>query len=378
MASKKVNSKFSDVFWKGFYGKNLGIPTGMPKLDVHTGGIIDENYTIIMGGPGTGKTTFLNYTQIIHPYLLWKNKKMPEESKNVSLKWIYFSYEISEVKTMFSFLSYFLKHEFGLIKFFANGAHHQVSPKYLMGQLRCDKTNEFIRVQDDHIKLILKVMEKYMYELFGTDEEEGMIRFIDRSMTPEAMETLIVDHMNEIGEDIYTEVEGIFGPEKKFVRYKKNNEDLKTIILIDHLRKVKGTDDKVKVDSMSNIILELRNRYRLYIVALLHTNREHLGGDNKKFMKEEIYPGARAGKGSGNPLEDCDIFISMFNPNDLEFKLKKHFGLMIRDDNGNIINRNHRTAHILKARWGVTPLHIAMDLNGAQVSIVEKTLPFFN
>lgn len=370
--NKRVNSRFRRVFLQGLKGKNIGLPTGMPNLDKHTGGILNETYRIVMGGSGTGKTTFVNYTHVVVPYLAWKNKKLPDTLKKTTLKWIYFSYEISYEKTMFSFLAYFMKYEFNLEYFILDGTAYDISAKYLLGQLK-DKKGNLIKVNKDHIDKIAILLEKYLYELFGDDENDGLIDFYDTPTTAEGVEDIINTYASENGDIIRIEKDKDDPFEEGTKYYTKNDPDKRVIVIMDHMRKVKGTVQKQAVDEISEVFLRVRNLYKYSIVALLHINRSSTDLALKKFMKDKIFPTQGAAKSSGNPFEDCDGFIALFNPNDLEFNLKTHFGVTIRID-GHIVNNKHRTAHILKERWGEFPKHISFDILGAHMEIREKSL----
>lgn len=71
---------------EGRQGKNIGLSTGISKLDKYTGGIQKATYTLIYGLSGAGKTSFALYSYIYRPL---------KDNPYKNLKYIYFSLEMS-------------------------------------------------------------------------------------------------------------------------------------------------------------------------------------------------------------------------------------------------------------------------------------------
>lgn len=71
---------------KGRAGKNIGLSTGIPKLDAYTGGIQRAIYTLIFGISGAGKSALALYSYIYRPL-----KDYPDKD----IKICYFSLELS-------------------------------------------------------------------------------------------------------------------------------------------------------------------------------------------------------------------------------------------------------------------------------------------
>ena len=70
---------------EGRKGKNIGLSTGIPKLDKYTGGVQKIGYTLIFGLSGSGKSSFVLYSYIFRPL-----KDHPEKPQ----KMLYFSLEM--------------------------------------------------------------------------------------------------------------------------------------------------------------------------------------------------------------------------------------------------------------------------------------------
>lgn len=71
---------------KGREGKNIGLRTGIDKLDKYTGGIQTGLYTLIFGISGSAKSALALYSYIYRPL-----KDYPEKD----IKLCYFSLELS-------------------------------------------------------------------------------------------------------------------------------------------------------------------------------------------------------------------------------------------------------------------------------------------
>jgi len=70
-------------------------------------------------------------------------------------------------------------------------------------------------------------------------------------------------------------------------------------------------------------------------------------------------------KATGNLSEDCDYLLTMMNPNDDKYNLKKHFGMEIKDDSGNELYPNLRTIHLVESRHCKYPQHFKTNMIGA-------------
>jgi replicative DNA helicase len=90
---------------RGRQGKNIGLKTGIPKLDEYTGGI-QPLYTLIFGVSGSGKSALALYSYIYRPL-----KDYPD--KNIKL--CYFSLELSAELLLAKLLCLYIFEEYGRI-----------------------------------------------------------------------------------------------------------------------------------------------------------------------------------------------------------------------------------------------------------------------
>lgn len=87
----------------GRQGKNIGLKTGIPKMDKYTGGIQKGVYTLIFGTSGAGKSSYALYTHIYRPL-----KDYPD--KNIKL--IYYSLEMGESLLLAKLLCLYIYEEY--------------------------------------------------------------------------------------------------------------------------------------------------------------------------------------------------------------------------------------------------------------------------
>ena len=64
-----VDSLFEKID-RGRSGKNIGLKTGIPKLDKYTGGIQKGRYTLVFGLSGSGNVAFKNNNAVQRSDLL--------------------------------------------------------------------------------------------------------------------------------------------------------------------------------------------------------------------------------------------------------------------------------------------------------------------
>ena len=90
---------------EGRAGKNIGLKTGLPKLDWYTGGFQKGIYRLIFGQSGSGKSSFVIFNSL---YSVLKN------NPNANILQIYFSLEMSSDVLLSKLLSLYLFDTYGI------------------------------------------------------------------------------------------------------------------------------------------------------------------------------------------------------------------------------------------------------------------------
>lgn len=90
---------------KGREGKNIGLSTGIPKLDEYTGGIQRGIYTLVFGLSGAGKSAVVLY-------MIYRTLK---DNPDKDIKYIYFSLELSSELLLAKLMCLYIYEEFGVV-----------------------------------------------------------------------------------------------------------------------------------------------------------------------------------------------------------------------------------------------------------------------
>ena len=154
---------------------------------------------------------------------------------------------------------------------------------------------------------------------------------------------------------------------EKRVGWVPNNPDKFTIIITDHMRKLKdekGFTKKQIVDKMSEYQVEFRDWCGFTFVDIIHLNRNMSDVQRMKFNAEYLYPTGDDIKETGNLSEDANYIFTLMNPNDEKFNINKHFGLEIKTPNSEEIYPNYRSVHLVESRETECPVHFRSEMLG--------------
>lgn len=90
---------------EGRVGRNLGLKTGLPKLDWYTGGFQKGIYKLVYGQSGSGKSSYVIYSDIY---------RILKDYPDADITYVYFSLEMNESVLLAKLLSIYLFEEFGI------------------------------------------------------------------------------------------------------------------------------------------------------------------------------------------------------------------------------------------------------------------------
>lgn len=363
-------SNFIETYKQGKAGHNFGLDTGVPALNRAINGLQKKTSIGLAAAPKVGKTTFCDFAFVISPYL-----QMEKEGKLDNVQWIYFSYEIDRVSKEFKFAAFFMAHDHKQYDIKYKGKTYLMSPAYLMGKLvheNPDKTIEFVPVTEEHERLLRIVYEKRIVPLFGEYSDRGVklkpgkIDFIESPENPTGLNKYLFHYAKQNGsfiEEEYSTFDDKGDPikKKRIVGYTPNNPDKFTFVITDHIRKLRrerGFTMKENIDKWLEYSTYLRNLCWFTFIHIIHSNRNVANVDRLRLAGEFIFPTADDCKDSGNPAEECTIFMTLFNPNDEKYNLKKHFGVELETV------PYYRSLHITESRETDCPVHIQMNMYG--------------
>lgn len=366
-------ANFFSEFKKGQSGKNKGLnissgDDGLQKLNLVLNGLQQGRIIGVAAPPKAGKSTLVNEAFVINPIL-------DALTKDISVKYYYYSLEIDRISVEFDFITYFLHKDYGITEIeLEEGITRkgkntvELSPNYIRGRVM-DDNGEIILIKDqsfiDNIKnvyqtRIIPLLGRYNSN--GDRVSRGIIDFIELKDNP----TGYYKEWLAIAEENGKFKHRVYGKTKRIVGYTPDDPSKYVVIVFDHIRKImteRGWQMKQSIDKLIEYMVEVRNLTNFSFVPIIHTNRNLVDVSRLKYA-DDIYPTSDDIKDTGNLAEDADAIITVFNPNDKKYSLSTHFGIEIRDKHGNELFPNLRTIHLVENRHGEFPVHYKTNMYG--------------
>jgi hypothetical protein len=363
-------SNFRKTFIDGQRGLNIGLTTGIKALDKAIHKIQKKTSIGIAAQPKVGKTTLVDFAFLVSPYL-----QMLEEGRLNDIEWIYFSYEIDRVSKEFKIAALFMFIDYNIHSFEYKDSRYLMSQDYLMGKLEHenpDGTTELIPLSAEHSEMLKTIYLNRIIPLFGEYDENnkkikhGKIFFIEDPDNPTGMDKYLKAYAEKHGTFHYeeytiTDDKGVKVKKKRVVSYTENNPKKFTIVITDHLRKLRkerGFTMKENMDKWLEYNTWIRNMCYFTPINVCHSNRNLANMERLKYAGEFIFPTADDVKDTGNLAEESTILMTLFNPNDEKYNLAKHFGVELKD------HPLYRSLHITESRYTECPVHIQLNMFG--------------
>lgn len=349
-------SYFLEAYQQGKTGMGQGLymGDGLSHVSGYMGGVQRSMLYGLLSPQKVGKTTFCDNGFVLNPYKDAIEKGVPFHVE-------YMSFEIDALGKMFDWAAYFLHDDFEI-----NEVHGiPLSSSLLRGRIQ--RTNGSTVLLTDKVeKLLHDVYHNRLvpllgeYDAYGRRVKAGCVNLSTHATTTQAIRR----HLLEVARQHGTLREHNGRP----YHYVPHDPMAYQVVVLDHLRKLKPEprqDQKSMMDEYVAMCVELRNLLGWTFVVVVHSNRGLSEVSRLKYFEEELYPTADDIKGSGNLAEEADHLISLFNPLDGKYGLKRHCGLEIRDALGNELFPGLRTIHLIESRHCLFPMHFPVIMNGA-------------
>lgn len=304
---------------KGKKGDNVGVSTGLPKIDKLIGGIQPHRYYLVGAASSVGKTSFVLYIM----YNILKN-----ERKDAPIYFQYYSLEIGADVLLAKLMSLYCAEEFGV---------------YLTIN---DILSFETPISDDQYEY-LKQAKKWLSTIIE------YIDVVDTNVSADVLYARTLKFAETIGH--FEEQNG-----RKF--YIPNNPKQLIIGIIDHFALMNvqaGRTLKQEIDLASSYMVTLKRRLPLSWIALMQQNRESSSMDRRKADLSE--PGLNDLKDSGSPSQDSDVVMQLFFP--FREKLATYRGYRILGDNA--LGQVHRSIILSKNRYGIANQVINLGFYGS-------------
>jgi hypothetical protein len=362
-------------------GKTLQIPIHLDRVK-EIFAIRKNIYTVILGGSGSGKTSFVDDTFVLKPYELWRKWK---HDTDVTFKVLYRSMERSRSQKLVKWTCWKLYQDYGVL----------LDSDALLGYKKSNFNKETTW------KAIVACRD-------WADELLDFVDIRDGRTTPEQYNDWVTGHALRTGTLFISDSYGVYNAkfpgqyidtfsEDKFIklktgdkelicRYKFNDKDYTirqgekryfadkpkeiTIVLADHLGKFNvesGLSEKQTIDKASKYNSDFRDVLSYSPIAVSQINREISNIHRIKFSDGDLSPQIEDAKGSSNMIEDSDLVLSIFNP----FRYKAYDdngmykGYNIRDQMVNPQGYNrYRLLSILKNSYGIDDVDFGLKFLG--------------
>ena len=286
---------------KGRNGENIGLSTGIPKLDKVIGGIQPSRFYTIAAQSSAGKSSLMQF--IVYNLL--------RQTINPHVYFLVFSLEIPESVFLAKLLGLYCAEEFGIY-------------------LTLDDIMSFQRPLNDYAFDCLNQARKWLEEVYPR------LTIIEKLTNAKTIYRETLNFAAKYG--TFEEING-----KKV--YKKNNDKQLLVGTIDHgllLQATEGRTLKEEIDLSCSYMLTLKNKTDMSWIMLMQQNRDSTGMDRRKAGLDE--PGLNDIKQSGGVGEASDCVMQVYYP--FRDKITTYRGYKLLGDDG--IGRYHRSIIVSK------------------------------
>lgn len=307
-----------DLIKAGKEGKNIGLSTGLKKLDKIIGGIQPSRYYLIGAASSAGKSALVIYIM----YQLLRYAKDP-----VTL--VYFSLELGSDVILSKLMGLYCAEEFG-VHLTTNDIFSFEQPIDEQNFKKLEKAKEWLET----VKQNLIILDK------------GLSARILYKETLPILEDLGEIDINNDGKEYYI----------------PNNPTRKVIGIVDHMSLIRAEDGRKKKEEMdltSSYMATIKRKFKMSWFVLMQQNRESSSMDRRKADLSE--PGLNDLKDSGAMAEDADVVLQIFHP--FREKLTSYRDYTILGKDG--LNDVFRSLIVTKNRYGIANKVIGMSFYGA-------------
>lgn len=312
----------------GREGKNWGFSMGIPKLESVVDGVTQGIYTLVFSPTGTGKTSIALYSYIYRPIM--------EHLEDGNFKIIYYSLEMSAEMLYAKLLSLYIFETYGV----------ELSTKELLSRKK-DYT-----LSEEHYKIVQECLP-WLHKV-----EEILVVF-DKALNAEILNKTLMEMLK---------LQGTFSESNNRQIYTLDNENLVTLVVIDHLSLVrpKGRSLKEEMDLISANLVTYRNICKISPLVIMQANRNSSTIERRKEGLNNLT--INDTKDTGAPAQDAEIIISLFNP--YREKLPSYKGYDVKK-----LESNLRIITILKNRYGESDIEIGCAFYGRIGMFAELPKP---
>lgn len=296
----------------GREGKNIGLKTGLPKLDYYTGGFKQGVYTLVFSKSSVGKTAIIIY----------KLYRILKDYPDKKVKIVYFSLELGASVLLAKLLSLYIYETYNI-------------------EITYTQLLSFIDTLPDNIYEYVKASKVWL------ESVSNKFIILDKQLSSDSFYA----EMMKLHQSLGTFTKSTDNNRTIFMPYDPN---IIVDVVIDHLLLVspqKGRTKKEEMDRISTYCVRFRELCGTSFEIVMQENRGSTTMDRRKAGMEEPTPDDI--QASGEIYQASDVCIALFSP--FKTQLKTYRGYKIADDvEGRGLQDVCRSIIILKNRYGIS------------------------
>ena len=310
----------------GLAGRNNGIPMGFDRLNRYIG-IRKSMYFLVGGLTGSGKTSFIDDAFVLNPFDWYINQTDPKIKLNI----IYRSMERSRTYKMAKWVSRKIFIDHGLI----------IPVAKLLGwteKMDHDEHDLFLMYED-----YINEMSNVITIIDGPENAVG----VAKELKAHALKNGSIEQLDEYNK-----------------RYIPNDENVVTIVIIDHIGLLKTTKDqttkKQAIDKMSDELRYARDFYGYTPVVVSQFNRDI--SNPMRIKNGDVEPRLEDFAESSQTQNDADVVLALFDP--MRYKVEDPSGYdlnKLRDEFG---AKYFRSLRLIKNSYGEDDVRIGLGFLG--------------
>ncbi len=312
---------------KGLEGRNGGIPMGFNRLNNYIG-IRKSMYTLVGGLTGSGKTSLVDDAYVLNPCDFILSKK---NTQKIKLHIIYRSMERSRVYKLAKWVSR---------KIFIDQGVTIPVPKLLgwTGRMTKDEHDLFLSYKDyvEELKQLITIID-------GPENPIG----IAKDLKAYALKNGVIEDLDEFNKV-----------------YIPNDENVITIIVIDHVGLTKTTKDlptkKQTIDKLSSELRYARDFYGHSPVVVQQFNRDI--ANPIRLKNGDVEPNLEDFKDTATTQEDSDVVLALFDP--MRYKVEDPSGYDLNKLKDEVGAKYYRSLRLIKNSFGSDDVRIGLGFYG--------------
>lgn len=317
----------------GLDGRNAGIPMGFNRLNRYIG-IRKRIYTLVGGLTGSGKTSFVDDAYVLNPFDWFISQDNPK----IKLKIIYRSMERSRTYKFAKWISRKIFYDYGII----------IPVGKMLGWT--DKMTK-----DEHD--IFLTYKEYMEKM------EEVITIIDGPENPVGIAKELKEYALQNGK-----IEQLDAHNKIYI---PNDENVITLVIIDHIGLLKTTKDlstkKQVIDKMSDELRYARDFFGYSPVVVSQFNRDI--SNPIRIKNGDVEPQLEDFKESSQTQDDADVILALFDP--MRYKVADPSGYDLNKLKDEFGAKYFRSVRLIKNSYGEDDIRIGLGFLG-QVGMFKE------